>query len=269
MSPNQEFKSKQQRIWDEIWKRFEGTIRVGSADEYFHRVKLEFLLKLFPKIERCLTLECGCGGATISDWLSQLGHDTVAIDFSEEALSVAKNNFALVGVSGQFIICDVEHLPFRESVFDVVMSFGLFEHFTDPRPHTQEMIRVLRTEGLLFMDVVPKRFTIQTLADGFTKLSRVLRRKPLPPRYFEIQMDARQLKEFFEPFALQDLKVVGNRPFPILGKKLDRIYLLLVRKLRWLYNRFDGSWVALRLGCGLWVYGFKATASGFVGRSES
>ena len=253
------FKAEEREKWDGAWKLTDQTVRIGNIDEYWDMVKLEFLLNLLPKTMRCLTLECGCGAATISTWLSELGHETIAVDFSKEALRVARNNFKVIGTSGNFTICDVEHLPFKDNVFDVVMSFGLFEHFADPRPHTQAMIRSLRPGGLLFVDAVPKRYSIQILVDNFLtrKLYRFIKRNPLSP-IFEIQMNAKQLKEFFKPFALSDLKVIGNRPFPSLpGRKINKTYLKFVRKLRWFHNRFDGSWLALHLGCGLWVYGFK------------
>jgi len=246
-------KTRERRMWDENWKSINNTIEARSVREYLDTVKFEFLLELLPKTKESVTLECGCGGATISGWLSKAGHETFAVDFSKEALKVARRNLSTFG---NFVLCDVEHLPFRKDTFDVVMSFGLFEHFIDPGLHTQVMIKVLKPNGLLFVDAVPKRFNIQAIAEKLYQIKA--RGKKLKP--FEIRMNAKQIREFFSKFALSGLKVIGNNPFPLTWGKLpipSKMYIKFMKKLRWLHDRFDGSWLALFLGGGLWVYGFK------------
>lgn len=259
------FKKSGRALWDEHWEYADKTIGVGSVWEYWDLVKFEFLLRLFPSHRRSLTLECGCGSATISAWLSKLRYETIAVDFSREALRVARNNFKSLDSSGNFILCDLEYLPFQENVFDVVMSFGVFEHFVNPKPHTQEMIRTLRPNGLLFADVVPQRFNIQTIGLWILrKLYELTTRSNKSPPFFEIQMNAIQLKKFFQEFALLGLTVAGNNPFPTLPIP-SKIYIKIMRKLKRFHTSFDGSWLALLLGRGLWVYGFKQPITSKIG----
>ena len=51
------------------------------------------------------------------------------------------------------IVCDGNTLPFKNNSFDVVLSLAVLEHVKDPFNHANELLRVLKPNGILYVDV--------------------------------------------------------------------------------------------------------------------
>jgi SAM-dependent methyltransferase len=81
---------------------------------------------------RARIVDLGAGGRRISP-------STVAVDF------VAGPDTDVVG--------DVQHLPFRDGSIDLVFATGLFEHVEDERAVISEIRRILRTGGLVHVEI--------------------------------------------------------------------------------------------------------------------
>jgi len=81
---------------------------------------------------RARIVDLGAGGRRISQ-------DTVAVDF------VAGPDTDVVG--------DVQRLPFRDGSIDLVFATGLFEHVEDERAVIAEIRRILRTGGLVHVEI--------------------------------------------------------------------------------------------------------------------
>ncbi len=97
-------------------------------------IKLEYLIDILPSPqENIKIIEVGCGSAKLSCFLASLGYDTTCLDYSENALNVAKKNYQITNNKGKFIVGDVRNLPFENNTYDVVLSTGLLEHFKDPK----------------------------------------------------------------------------------------------------------------------------------------
>jgi MPBQ/MSBQ methyltransferase len=96
-------------------------------------------------------LELGCGnGKTLSTMIQQ-GWDVTAIDFSQRAVTMAKERCA--GTSSfEFMVADTMHLPFKKSSYDAVFAIHIFGHLPEPErnvlPHDLE--NILKPEGILF-----------------------------------------------------------------------------------------------------------------------
>ena len=96
---------------------------------------------LLPEIpEHALILETGCGNGKT---LRSLGQNAVGIDISPAAVQLAGPS-ALVG--------DVRHLPFNDSVFDIIFCWHVLGHlfFKERKIAADEMLRVLKPEGVLY-----------------------------------------------------------------------------------------------------------------------
>jgi len=96
---------------------------------------------LLPEIpEHALILETGCGNGKT---LRSLGQNAVGIDISPAAVQLAGPS-ALVG--------DVRHLPFKDSVFDIIFCWHVLGHlfFKERKIAADEMLRVLKPEGVLY-----------------------------------------------------------------------------------------------------------------------
>ena len=245
--------------------------------ELYEIVKFEHLRSLFPDRQGTRSLECGCGSAGVSLHFSKRGYDAVMLDYAPSALGVAKRNFAAEGARGRFVCADVGGNPFRDGSFDVVMSFGLIEHFVDVRPVIREMVRVLRPGGMLFLDIVPKRFNVQTVANmafnwyaalvfgvltGQPRLGLRRAREQFTPPYFENSFSMEQYAAWMAEAGLVGVHIAGNNPFPrlyLLGM-LDRLFIrLLIGLLPW-WRRFDAKqdgWIKRRWARAWWGHGVK------------
>ena len=56
-------------------------------------------------------------------------------------------NFALRGLTGEFVHHDAEHLPFPDDTFDVVYSNGVIHHTPNTQQVVREIFRVLKPGG--------------------------------------------------------------------------------------------------------------------------
>jgi ubiquinone/menaquinone biosynthesis C-methylase UbiE len=99
-------------------------------------------------------LEIGCGRGGFARWLGRMSHPrvVVAADFSETAVCMGRA-FADAQPSPavDWQTADILQLPFRDASFDTVFSFETIEHVADPGTAAQELARVLKPGGVLFL----------------------------------------------------------------------------------------------------------------------
>ena len=77
----------------------------------------------------------------------------VGVDLAEEMLLLAKRNVEAAELEARIALekMDAKGLPFRDGQFDSVVSNSIIHHIPDPLVSLQEMIRVLRPGGMLFV----------------------------------------------------------------------------------------------------------------------
>jgi len=96
------------------------------------------------------TLEAGCGQGRWVIYLNERGYRTVGLEIYEEALKPAKRRDPKTPLT----VGNVLQLPYQGDRFDLVISLGVVEHFDrGPEGALQEMHRVLKPEGILFLTV--------------------------------------------------------------------------------------------------------------------
>lgn len=88
-------------------------------------------------VERELILDLGCGEGTR---LSKIAKSGVGIDISETAIGIAKKNYP----GFEFVVGDIENLPFADNSFDLVYSAFVMEHTDNPGKILGEVHRVLK-----------------------------------------------------------------------------------------------------------------------------
>jgi ubiquinone/menaquinone biosynthesis C-methylase UbiE len=109
-------------------------------------------------------LEVGCGRGSIGAFFAEEGFDVHLLDISETALGMARMNFTVDRLSGYYVCGDALALPYPSAVFDVVLSIGLLEHFTDINQPLCEQVRILKPGGVFLGYIVPeKSLSVQTL----------------------------------------------------------------------------------------------------------
>lgn len=100
-------------------------------------------------------LDVACGTGVVSVTAARLGARVTGLDLTPALLERARENARIAGVQIDWHEGDVEHLPFENSAFDVVLSE--FGHIFAPRPEFAlgEMLRVLKSGGTIAFSTWP------------------------------------------------------------------------------------------------------------------
>ena len=270
-------------IFGRMWSREEFFYNEGDVAksrtflELWESVKFRHLAEEFPD-KPVNSLEVGCGSGGVSLYFHNTrGYYVELVDLSDEALSFAQRNFETHGkkpLHAIFRKADATCLPYPDDTFDLVMSFGLLEHFTDIAKPVSEQLRVLKPGGLFFADIVTGRFSVDTFG-RLPGMAKKAIKSLAHGKFFELGQAGKI--DFFEndyPLARYTGTVEkyggkiqfarGNRPFTSLG----RVPLLAPAMLRFykshagqrLWQDFDKSGSAFSefWGAGWWVLAKKA-----------
>lgn len=135
------------------------------SQKALYRFVYEDIVEHLPNYKTAKILECGCGGARNSLYLSLNGLDVTCSDYSPEAIRLAQTNFSAYGARGSFLQDDLFHSNIPANSFDCVMSFGLLEHFQDLQPLVANLTRPVKPGGIQIHIVVPKKFSTETIAN--------------------------------------------------------------------------------------------------------
>jgi ubiquinone/menaquinone biosynthesis C-methylase UbiE len=109
------------------------------------------LQELGQKVEGKNILDVGCGfGGTVLE-LNELHTKAYGLDVDKEKVKIANKIAKQKNVENTFVVSGGESIPFRNNVFDFVISVYALEHVQDPSKVVSEMIRVLRPHGILYI----------------------------------------------------------------------------------------------------------------------
>jgi SAM-dependent methyltransferase len=145
-----------QSSWDKLWS--------SRKRPYVYQNVVETAERCLAGVTGKSILEVGCGrGATLLEFAKR-GANVVGLDYSEQALALCRSFEGVSQRSGRsvFLKGDARELPFADDSFDLVYSIGLVEHFRDPGLLLAEQYRVLRPDGILFVQV-PQKYTAYTV----------------------------------------------------------------------------------------------------------
>lgn len=250
------------RTWDEYWSDQTPTVCSRTMTQILDRIKLEHLGPTLPQTGRLV--EVGCGSGRLSVLLAARGHHTVCVDYSLAALEAARRNYRTVRVAGQFVAADAFRLPFPEGTFDAVLSTGLLEHFADPVPLVLEMTRVLRSRGVFYADIVPRKFSLFRSLDWLGRVKRAVGgAAERPGELFERSFTPQEIRDLLDRAGLENPRVfpAGVVPpyIPILyrSRRLRDAQVRLVERTQALWKALDGTWVAEWLGFYYFAWAIK------------
>ena len=270
------------QVFDAIWKRTDLFYHAGdvrdcrSFAELWETVKFQRLEELFPHTpQRSLEVGCGSGGVSLY-FHDRYGYQPTLVDLSDEALALARRNFAAHSTAPRrpaaFLKADANNLPLPAGSFDLVMSFGLLEHFSNIERPIAEQLRVLRPGGLFFADIVTGRFSVDSFSRFPARVKRALanlRRdhgRALAalgrPDLYENTLPLSAYVSAVEKAGGEVRFARGNRPvtslnLPLLGPLFLRLYASGPVQRCW--RRFDlsGSRFARWWGAGWWMIAVK------------
>jgi len=121
---------------------------------------LSFINARHPQDElsqRGKILDCGAGGPIPPLALfARHGFEAWGIDVSDEQLGKARQSCEQHGIEVQLRTGDMRHIPFEDETFDYVYEHYSLCHLSkqDTAQAIGEMYRVLKRQGLCFLDVI-------------------------------------------------------------------------------------------------------------------
>lgn len=132
--------------WNKHKKTQLGINRVDLMNEDMWNGKINASEYQFisPKI----TLDAGCGVGRFTEYTLNLGGRVIGVDLSEAVYSAREN---IISSEAQFMRADLNQLPFREEVFDNIISIGVIHHTPNPKETFENLVRYLKPGGSIFI----------------------------------------------------------------------------------------------------------------------
>lgn len=158
-----------------------------------------------------LLLDWGCGLGQVSHLLRRAGLDVMSFDFRGPGSPDAVVPLALYPDVRAFISSDPRALPYDDATFDAVLSCGVLEHVLDPGASLDELARVLKPGGTLYVYKLPNRFSY---------LEKLARRMGLyyhgaePHELLYTRASARDLLER-HGYAIRELRLANMLPLTL------------------------------------------------------
>ena len=143
--------------WDTLWKNSKSKNRLspfnGGIRNYIYRKYHIFFQKFFIEhdVEGGDLLEIGCAG---SIWLSYFAKyfnfNVTGIDYSETGCELSRKMLSSENIPGRIIKTDFFSAPeYLRNSFDIVISFGVVEHYTNGSEVLNTFSSFLRPAGIL------------------------------------------------------------------------------------------------------------------------
>ena len=158
---NAKSKKTDKSYWEHLWKN---TLLLQPVDpycsdpnHYLDRKFHDFFSKVFSnrKTQNTKLLEIGCARSV---WLpyfaKKFGFKVTGIDYSESGCQQALQLLSKEGVEGEIVCADFFSPP--ESMikgFDIVISFGVLEHFQDTQGCILMFSKYLKQNGMLITNI--------------------------------------------------------------------------------------------------------------------
>jgi 2-polyprenyl-3-methyl-5-hydroxy-6-metoxy-1,4-benzoquinol methylase len=210
--------------WDHVLEEAK-LPRVNTRRAYHHSITMDFIDGSIRAQEHTTFFEVGCGS---SGWLpyfaEKYGWRVSGIDYSEVGCRLAVENLRILGIPYGDIICkDI----FEENCtggkkYDVVFSYGVIEHFEDPKDIIRIFSSFLNPGGIMI-----------TLVPNLNGSMGWLSRHYIPDIYKMHRVISKQeLRGYHEDNGLKNLKTNYAGTFTL-------AVLPLVRSRRWLFR--EGS----------------------------
>lgn len=152
-----------QRLWDVFWKRRNVRGIESWAKRRIVRILSGYVRPGFN------VLDAGCGTGFFSSYFISQGCDVYSMDYSEEALSIAKRlteNRCRAYIKST--ILDAKILSSNGQGFDIIFTDGLLEHYSiDGQDRIITNMKGLKREGGYIINFVPNRFSIWSIVRPF------------------------------------------------------------------------------------------------------
>ncbi len=223
--------------WDQLWRKFRPSLTLqiyhqSAAEKIAKRVKHHISKRCKPML-----LDAGCGQGQLSVLLAErTGFNIVALDIIEAPLHTCKSLVAEKKLEGQvsLVRASVYQLPFRDGIFDVVVSTGSESAAAYPGA-SEEVSRAVVNGGLLFIDFtrMPNLYQPIRSLKSYIEYKEECRRRSKGEKTKHFHYGKLGLKERFEHKPGLRIKKMWrmNTSPPIGGKRLRLLFDRTLGKL--------------------------------------
>jgi ubiquinone/menaquinone biosynthesis C-methylase UbiE len=134
-----------------------------SVENFRYKIEPEIhAVAQFTRFRGARLLEVGVGTGTDHLQWARAGAICHGVDLAQEAIDRTSLHLAHYGLTSELYRLDAETLPFEDNSFDVVYSWGVIHHSTDPNAIVAEIHRVLRPGGM-FIGMMYRRHSLVVL----------------------------------------------------------------------------------------------------------
>jgi len=134
--------ARYKKYWLENW-------RISYIKKIFHTLNLK---------QEDIFLDIGVGGSgyTVIE-VARNNVRSIGVDISPEGMKTAqefaKNTLGVKSHLQDFIVCSATHLPFKNESISKIVSIAVLEHIPDERRAIEEISRIMKKGGELFITV--------------------------------------------------------------------------------------------------------------------
>ncbi len=222
--PSSYLKDKKMLYHDELasknnWDDF------ANNYETARRLHLVFRTFINPSdLNGSLFLDAGSGGGHFSQKAEEYGAKVISLDIGLNLLKQVRNRCLSKRVSGSIL-----QLPFKEGIFDWVLSTEVIEHTPYPICAVRELCSVVKTGGQLVITVPCRLWNFAVRAASYFALR--------PYRGYENFLWPGEIKKVIEEEGFHIETLMGFNFCPIFTYKLDKLFMFFdnLYGLRWPY----------------------------------
>ena len=143
----------------------------------------------FERWESKSVLEFGCGSGIDAVEFARCGAKVTAVDITDNAVALTEELAREVGVNVVVQKITDTRLPFSDSTFDCVYSFGVLHHIPKVEETLHELRRVLKPNGTIMAMVYNKVSLLNVYSILFLHRNEKLSEEQLASKYSERNID--------------------------------------------------------------------------------
>nr|MDO8081642.1 class I SAM-dependent methyltransferase [Candidatus Freyarchaeota archaeon] len=136
-----------------------------------------FIVSLFKRcirINKLRVLDVGCGSGGVSIAFAKNGAHVVSIDLNKNCTKITKIRACEEKVLLDVLNADASNSPFSDEVFDILVCNDVIEHIPDVNKFFSEISRLLKSDGLIFIETPNKLSPYVIISDPHSGLPFVV-----------------------------------------------------------------------------------------------
>ena len=240
--------NKSEKYWNNFWQNQKNLIYNHDINSWYdfvlrsnHETILDNIKKKFLNSSSLNVIEVGCGSAKFTQFM--INKKKYNYTISDRNISVLHQSKKLIKdiLKKEVAIKELNlSAPnFIKQEYDIVYSGGVLEFFENINNPISNMYNLTKENGVCFAVVIPKKFSLQTIANVQKSIAYLFRnlitKRKFLNDFFYSHLDKntyinsyshKYYKKAFRKQGFKEVEVYSLVPFPsfALGKKMDKKY---------------------------------------------